>query len=133
MKNSDRILHWAPRVLGIVLAAFISIFALDVFGEGYGFWGTLLALIMHLVPTFLIVGALLAGWRWEWPGGVLFIGLGSILYGHVTGQEMDFVTYLLLIPGPLAFVGVLFLMNWFQEAKYWKKSSNRVKQVSLLL
>ena len=118
MKNSDKILHWAPRVLGIVLAAFISIFALDVFGEGYGFWGTLLALIMHLVPTFLIVGALLAGWHWEWPGGVLFIGL-AVFYMVMFRREMEPVIFL-LIPGPLALVGVLFLVNWFRNRNIGK-------------
>ena len=30
-----RVLYWTPRVLGILFALFISIFALDVFGEGY--------------------------------------------------------------------------------------------------
>ena len=113
MKTGEKILYWAPRVLGIVFAAFISIFALDVFGERYGFWGTIFALLMHLVPTFLVVGALLAGWRWEWPGGVLFIGL-AVFYMVMFRREMDPVIFL-LIPGPLALVGVLFLVNWFKK------------------
>ena len=113
MKTSDRILHWAPRVLGILFAVFISLFSMDVFGEGYGFWGTIVAFLMHLVPTYLIVGALLAGWRWEWPGGVLFIGLG-IFYIVMSRGRMDFVTYL-LISGPAFAIGILFLINWFRK------------------
>lgn len=115
MKTGEKILHWAPRVLGILFAAFISIFALDVFGEGYGFWETVWALLMHLVPTFLIVGAVLAGWRWEWPGGVLFIGL-AIFYIVMSRGRMDWITYL-LIPGPAFLTGILFLLNWYRKRK----------------
>ncbi len=60
MKN--KILYWTPRVLGILFAVFISIFALDVFGE-YGFPEVLVALFMHLIPTFLVVGVLLIAWK----------------------------------------------------------------------
>ena len=38
-----RTLFWAPRILCILFAVFVSLFALDVFGEGYGFWETILA------------------------------------------------------------------------------------------
>lgn len=30
-----------PRILAILYIAFISMFALDVFGGGYGLWGTI--------------------------------------------------------------------------------------------
>ena len=50
-----KILFWTPRILGILVAIFISLFALDVFGEGYGFWETLAALAMHLIPTSIVL------------------------------------------------------------------------------
>jgi hypothetical protein len=40
----EKVLFWSPRVLGILIAIFISLFALDVFGEGYSFWETIIAL-----------------------------------------------------------------------------------------
>jgi hypothetical protein len=40
-----RILLWTPRVLSLLFALFVSLFALDVFGQGYGFWQTTLALL----------------------------------------------------------------------------------------
>jgi len=58
-----RVLFWAPRILCILFAIFLSVFALDVFSEGYGFWQTIGALLRHLVPTFIVVIALLIGWR----------------------------------------------------------------------
>ncbi len=60
-----RTLLWLPRILCILFAAFISIFALDVFGAGYTASETLVALFMHLIPTGLILIALAIAWRWE--------------------------------------------------------------------
>ena len=53
-----RFLFWLPRVLSALFAAFISLFALDVFGAGYGLWETIWALFVHLIPTWLILAAL---------------------------------------------------------------------------
>ena len=104
-----QILFWTPRILGILYAAFISMLALEVFGEGYGFWGTLLALLMHLIPTGLLLVALIIAWRWEWVGGLLYIGLGlwysSMVFRHHPG-------WILTIAGPVFLVGILFLLNW---------------------
>jgi len=102
--------YWSPRILGILFAVFISLFALDVFGEGYGLWETILALLIHLVPTYLVVIALVLAWRWEWIGAVLFIGLG-IFYIIWTWGKFPWVTYV-TISGPLFLVGFLFLVNW---------------------
>jgi hypothetical protein len=59
----ERLLHWTPRILGLLFAAFVSVFALDVFGEGYTFWQTILALMMHLIPTGVVLVALAISWR----------------------------------------------------------------------
>ncbi len=110
-KSTRAILFWTPRILTIVFAAFISLFALDVFGGGLGFWRTLLALIIHLVPTFLIIIFLVLAWRWEWIGAVVYIALG-ILYIIVAYGRFPVITYV-IISGPLFLIGILFLLNWF--------------------
>ena len=74
-----QLLYWTPRLLCILFAIFISLFALDVLGEGYGFWGTILKLLMHLIPTGIFLIVLAITWRWEWVGGILFPALG-VLY-----------------------------------------------------
>ena len=48
------LVFWTPRFFGVLFALFISMFALDVFGEGRGFWETTLALLMHLIPAFAV-------------------------------------------------------------------------------
>jgi len=110
-----RLLFWTPRVLCILLAVFVSLFALDVFGEGYGFWGTMLALLMHLIPTGVILIVLAISWRWEWVGGILFTALG-VLYLAMFWGQFDWSAYL-AISGPLLLVGVLFLINWLYRAR----------------
>ena len=54
-RTTKRWLCWTPRILCILFAAFLSLFALDVFGEGYSFWKTLLALLIHLVPVGVLI------------------------------------------------------------------------------
>jgi hypothetical protein len=108
-----RTLFWGPRILGILFALFMSLFALDVFGEGYGFWETILALVMHLVPTYILVVVLVVAWRWEWVGAILFSLLG-VLYLVMTRGRVHWSAYL-TISGPLFLVGGLFLANWLSR------------------
>mgnify|MGYP001828586396 FL=1 len=105
-----RLLFWIPRLLGLLFAAFITLFALDVFGEGYGLWETIVALFMHLLPTILLLLVLVLAWRWEWAGGSLFIALG-LAYLWLAWGKFDWITYL-IVSGPLFLVGALFLINW---------------------
>jgi hypothetical protein len=105
-----RSLFWTPRVLCILFALFVSLFALDVFGEGYGPLETLVALMMHLIPTGVILAVLIVSWRWEWVGAVLFSALG-ILYIALFWEPSSWPAYL-MISGPLFLLGLLFLVNW---------------------
>jgi len=104
-------MYWAPRVLCIAFAIFVSLFALDVFSEGYGFWQTIVALLIHLVPTAIIVIGLLISWRWEWVGAVMFIGLGT----YYTLGEWKHPNWVLTIAGPLFLIGALFLFDWVKR------------------
>ena len=110
-----RSLFWMPRALCILIAVFISLFALDVFGEGYGFWMTVLALLMHLIPTGVLLVGLAISWRWEWVGGILFPGLG-VLYLVMAWGRFHWPVYL-TISGPLFLLGLLFLINWLYKAE----------------
>ncbi|MBN2430454.1 MAG: hypothetical protein JXQ27_03220 [Acidobacteria bacterium] len=103
----DSFLYWTPRILGILLAVFISIFALDVFGEDF----SLLALLMHLIPTAVIVVVLIIAWRWELAGGLLFLLLG-VFYIWWTYGRFPLLNYVLMV-GPCWLTGGLFLLHRF--------------------
>jgi hypothetical protein len=112
-KPVKRIVYWAPRILGLLFAAFISLFAMDVFGEGYGFWETIAALFMHLIPTGILLVILALAWRWEWIGAVLFAALG-VAYIVMARGKFEWATYL-VISGPLFLMSALFLANWLSR------------------
>jgi hypothetical protein len=98
-----------------LFAVFISLFALDVFEENAGFWQTAGALVMHLIPTALIIVILAVSWRWEWVGAVLFCGLGAFYILWAWGKFP--LSAYFAISGPLFVVGVLFLFNWLYRAE----------------
>ena len=111
-KPMQELLYWSPRALCIVVALFLGMFALDVFDEGTGFWGTTVALLMHLIPSFLVLIVLAISWRREWVGGLLSFVLALVWVVFAWGKPFfDFTTFL-LIAGPLVLTGSLFLLNW---------------------
>ena len=103
-------LFWAPRVLCILFAMFLSLFALDVFKEGHGLGETILALLIHLVPVYIVAIVLAIAWRWELIGAILFIVL-ALLYPVLNWGRFHWSAYW-GISGPLVLLGVLFMLNW---------------------
>jgi hypothetical protein len=83
---------------------------LDVFDEGLGLWQTVVALFMHLIPTWLVLAVLAVSWRSEWTGAVLYAALG-VLYAYFAVVRRH-PEWTLVISGPLFLIGGLFLLNW---------------------
>ena len=121
-KLAHQLLYWAPRALCIVIAVFISMFALDVFGEGKGFWETTLALLIHLIPTYFVLILLAVSWRWEWIGGIFFILLGIFYVVWAWNKPFGHWSTFLMIAGPPVLAGVLFLLNWYYRGELRGKS-----------
>ncbi|MBS1874612.1 MAG: hypothetical protein JSU00_15460 [Acidobacteria bacterium] len=113
--SSSRILFWAPRILSIAFIGFLSLFALDVFGEGQGFLDTTARLIMHLIPSMVLVAALVLAWKWEWVGAA-FYAAGGVLYvlmvWHGPMPAGVKATWIATISGPAFLIAALFLANW---------------------
>jgi hypothetical protein len=105
-----------PRIFCLLFALFISLFALDVFGAGYGFWETIAAFLIHLIPTGIILAALAVAWRWEWIGTILFVALGA-WYLIMAWGKFPWITYL-VISGPAFMIGALFLVDWLYRAQF---------------
>jgi hypothetical protein len=106
--TNRKILRWTPRVPGVVYAAFISLFAMDVWGTGIGFWEKLAGFLIHLMPAYVVVVVLIVAWKWPWIGGGLFIAL-AVAFSLVFGwREMS---VLLLMALPLVLIGLLFLAD----------------------
>lgn len=106
-RTSATLLLWAPRIAGILVAAFLGLFALDAF-DGRSFVAALPAFAIHLIPSFLLLAVVAIAWRFEWIGAVAFLGL-AVLYAVMVHGRVDWIA---IISGPLVIVGVLFLVSW---------------------
>ncbi len=115
--KQHRVLYWAPRVVCLAFAAFLSLFAMDVFGEGLGFWRTLLALSMHLIPVFVVLLILALAWRREWIGAAAFACVAVLFLfnmpKHLSPQGRQSAA--LFIAGPVFVIAALFLANWLKR------------------
>jgi hypothetical protein len=100
------LLFWAPRALALLFAAFVGIFALDVFDADLGFWQTLAALSIHLIPTGVLLLVLAIAWRWPWVGAGIYIALG-VLYNLLFTEPSWSVRA--TISGPLFLIAFLFM------------------------
>ncbi len=108
-KTLKQIMYWTPRIAGILFILFISLFALDIFDMNLGFWGTIVGLFMHLIPSILMAIAVALAWRWEWIGALIFAGW-SIFYIS-TARGFHWSVYVIIAGIPFA-IGILFLLDW---------------------
>ena len=111
---SKWMLFWTPRIICIAFALFLSLFALDVFNEGYGFWKALVALLIHLAPVYIVLVVLAMAWRWEWIGALGFAGLAIWYATEHWRRHPDWV---MVIAGPLLMIAALFLGNWLKHSE----------------
>jgi hypothetical protein len=113
MKKEQRvhlksILNWIARLLGILFTVFISLFALDVFQSGVPLGETLIALLIHLIPTYIILILLWIAWKRPQVGGLLFILAGAAYLILVSNQDL---TAILLLTGIPVLIGLIFLTS----------------------
>jgi hypothetical protein len=108
-KTLKRIMFWTPRIAGILFVLFLSLFALDVFEMNLGFWETVGALFIHLIPSILLAIALALAWRWEWIGALVFAGWSIFYIASARGFPWSVYAIIAGIPFVIA---ILFLMDW---------------------
>lgn len=102
---------WIPRLFCILFALFLSVFSLDVFGQGTGIWKTALALLIHNIPSIVIVFVLVFSWRRSWLGAIAFTLIGIAFYFLMPGKSTS-----LLIILPIIGIAILFFLNWMFRA-----------------
>ena len=124
MKTSTKLLHWIPRILVILAILFVSMFALDSFSEGRTFWQNFAALMIHLIPSFVLVAILITAWKWEYGGGYILTIVGvlfsisvftlNLKRTHSVGTSLLIV---LMIGIPFVVAGILFIISHFHKKK----------------
>lgn len=109
------IIYWAPRVLTILLAAFLMIFSLDVFDGQKNFWQTALGLLIHNIPSIVLILVLILAWKKEWTGAIIY-SLFGLIYLVTNLGRMHWSAFA-LITGPLVLIGLLFLLAWYKARR----------------
>ena len=119
MKTSIKVFHWLPRIICIVSIFFISIFAADAFAPGLTICQQLRDFLIHLIPSFVLLGVFIVAWRWELIGGIIFFIIGVVMSPFVFMLNyhrnhipigMCFVI-VLMITFPFIITGVLFIIS----------------------
>jgi hypothetical protein len=109
-KNTKQYIYWTPRVLCILMAAFLGLFSFDVFEGGGSFGEQILGFLIHNIPVYVVVIVLIVAWKREWVGGIAFLGLAA-LYMVLTRLNQHWSAYA-VISGGLVVISILFFLNW---------------------
>ena len=124
MKNTLKIIHWAPRILCILAILFVSMFALDSFGPGYTLLQQLEAFAIHLIPTYILIIFLVVAWKWELIGGLMLIilalGFTPFIYTHnyqMNHSAWMSLSIILMINFPFILTGGLFVLSHYLKKK----------------
>jgi hypothetical protein len=113
-----KLFYWLPRILSVLFVVFISVFSLDVFGE-YDGWSVIIPLLIHLIPSFVVLVLVVFAWKHDLAGSIIFFGI-ALLYVLMVGFNRHWSWYV-GISGPAALVGLLFLLNWLRGRKAKKR------------
>ena len=105
-KTLDALLLWTPRVAGIGVALFLGLFALDAF-DGRPILDVIPGFLIHLAPSFLVLGAVAVAWRFPLAGAAAFVGL-ALIYAARVHWRVDWIA---AIGGPLVVVAALFVLS----------------------
>ena len=125
MNTTDRIIHWVPRVISILAILFVSLFAFDVFSPELTVWQQILALLMHLIPSFILLGLLIVAWKWERVGGIILTVIGLVflvLVFNLNHHRNQFPVKQSIINAsiiclPFVLAGVLFVVSYYRKQK----------------
>ncbi|MCL5666558.1 MAG: hypothetical protein M1383_02210 [Patescibacteria group bacterium] len=101
-------IFWLPRATGILFVLFLSLFALDVF-EGSSGWGTVAALLVHLLPALVLLAAIIISWKHAWTGAAAFFAFAAC-YVFLAGLHRPWQWYA-FIPFPAVVIGIFFLAD----------------------
>ena len=106
-----KVIHWAPRVAGILIIFFISLFSLDVFGTGAPPLEVLGAFLMHNIPSIGLLVLLVVAWKHPAVGFVAFL-IAGFLFAFFFVRDLQSLPNLLIFVLPILLVAGLFYADW---------------------
>lgn len=127
-KMKTAIMHWLPRCVVILSILFVSIFAFDTFSSNINIWQQLIEFFIHLIPSYILLIALIIAWKFELIGGVIFIlislGFAPFIFNHNYHMNHSIsisLGIIMMINFPFFLAGILFLLD------HQNKKKNNIK------
>ena len=115
MGGSIGTIQWAPRVIAIAFSMFLAVFALDELRTSdFVIVDAIASILLHLLPSAIVLAVVALSWRREWIGAAVFIAL-AIAYA-VTAR--DHLSWVAVISGPLVVAGSLYWATWIRRARF---------------
>ncbi len=125
-KIKIKIIHWIPRILCISAILFLGVFAFDSFAPELSMKQQIIGFLMHLIPNFVLLLALIIAWKRELTGGIIFAVIGILMMTfyicrwHMSAVNIWAIVTLLTIPFPFILVGFLFILSYYMKKKQSK-------------
>jgi len=112
MRGHPSFALWTARILGIGVCVFLALFALDAWDPAKPVTERAADVLVHLLPSILVLAVLALSWRRQWIGGLAFVGL-AMAYAVMVKFRLDWIA---VISGPLLATGALFFWSWFHDS-----------------
>jgi hypothetical protein len=106
-----KIIHWAPRVAAILITFFMSLFSLDVLGMGASPLEILGALLMHNIPSIVMIVLLVFAWKRPVVGFVVFL-IAAVAFTIFFVRDFYALPNFLFFVFPILLIASLFYADW---------------------
>lgn len=113
-RKVNKFIYGAPRMLSIILILFLALFSLDIFDSCNNFLNCSLGLLIHNLPSLILLVILIISWKYEIAGAISFILAGLLYIATVAIRQgvILAISWGIIIAGPVFLIGILFLINW---------------------
>jgi hypothetical protein len=105
MKLLHTLSYWTPRILGLLIAFYVSLFA---FNTPEGMPVVSMDLLLNLLPSIVLLVTAIASWKREVIGIVTYTLLGL---GYAIFMAKGHPDWILAISGPLFLCAILFAIS----------------------
>ena len=102
--------HLAATILGVLYAVALLVFAADVFNDEQNITQTFYDLLLHLLPTAVILLIVVVVYNRPLIGAITFLVLGLMYI--ITGWASMHWSAHVLIAGPLLLLSALYITAW---------------------
>jgi hypothetical protein len=127
MEKPKKMLYWAPRIICILAILFVSLFALDAFDPKLTIWEQIVGFLIHMIPSFILIGLLWLAWKYEYIGGIILV-LTGVIFSVVVfrlNYRINHSAWLSLgiigsITFPFIVSGALFIINHLKNKSLGK-------------